>query len=788
MLAEVHPMRSSPLLARVLGIVLLLAPMAFSARADVQTPLDPTTVPRFVEPLPLPGALNGAATSAASPLVISMSEFQQKLLPASFYSALPTPYAAGAYVWGYNGTYPGPTIVARRGVPTHVKYINNLFNPNGGPLYLQSNIHVDQTIHWADPLGTHGGSEAYTGPVPVCVHLHGGEVPSAFDGGPNAWWTPGFAQKGSGFVADQYVYPNQQEATTMFYHDHALGMTRINVYSGLAGFYLLLDPTSEPANLPGGSADRAADIYGQPFQVGMAFQDRMFDTNGQLYFPSEGINPEHPFWVPEFFGDVMLVNGRSWPYMRVEPRRYRFRWVDGSNARFYQLSLVDAATGAPGPMFWQIGSDGGLLNKPVGLNNPRSTTPQVFLMAPGERADIIIDFSNFAGKTLTMVNIARAPFPSGDAPDPATIGQIMQFRVGPRTSRTTDRSWDPAHDEHLRTHEIERPDVPRITRALTLNEVAGDGGPLGMFMNNTMWDMTATENLKVGDTEVWEFINLTMDTHPNHLHLFQYQLVNRQAFDVNRYMAVYGTPQPGSGPPLPYSLRNKATGGKLGGNPDVTPFLVGSPIPPDANERGWKDTFRMNPGQVGRVLVRVAPQDAIARAKAAGKRVAPGVNLYPFEPWAAMGTTDSFGYPGGPGYVWHCHIVDHEDNEMMRPLFVTGPAPAAMLAQAMPAAAEPATATQPTLRFELAQSRPNPALGRTSISFTLPRESIVDLRVFDVTGHEVTALATGTFGPGSHSIDWNGEDRDGRAVAPGAYFYRLRAGQDSQVRKLLFLR
>jgi hypothetical protein len=363
----------------------------------------------------------------------------------------------------------------------------------------------------------------------------------------------------------------------------------------------------------------------------------------------------------------------------------------------------------------------------------------------------------------------------------------MQFRVGPRVRGMTDRTWNPADPGWLRRRPIERPDVPRITRALTLNEIAGSGGPLEMFVNNTMWDTGATETPKVGDTEVWEIINLTMDTHPMHLHLFQYQLLNRQAFDIARYQSVYGSPEPGMGPPLPYALRSRATGGKLGGNPDVTPFLVGKPSPPDPNERGWKDTFRMNPGEVARILVRVAPQDANARAKAAGLRVAPGVNLYPFEPWTAIGGTDSFGFPGGPGYVWHCHIVDHEDNEMMRPMLVAGPAPAPVAAQVMPAAAEGAGAVAEA-RVELAPSRPNPAMGRTTISFNLPRTTPVDLRVFDVAGHEVLTLASGTFGAGAHAVDWNGEDRAGHRVAPGAYFYRLVAGGQTQVRKLLFLR
>jgi len=251
--------------AAALGIlVIALSTLPASALAQTQTALNPQLIPKFATPLPLPGALDGAATSAASPLVVRMSEFQQKILPSAFYAALPAPYDNGTYVWGYNGSYPGPTIVARRGIPTHVKYVNDLFDPSGAPLFLQQTIKVDQTIHWADPLENHPQTTPYLGPVPACVHLHGGEVPSAYDGGPDAWWTPN-GIRGPGYVTDQYVYPNEQQAMTMFYHDHALGMTRTNVYSGLAGFYLLLDPAGEPASLPGGSADNAADQYGNPY-------------------------------------------------------------------------------------------------------------------------------------------------------------------------------------------------------------------------------------------------------------------------------------------------------------------------------------------------------------------------------------------------------------------------------------------------------------------------------------------------------------------------------------------
>jgi FtsP/CotA-like multicopper oxidase with cupredoxin domain len=211
-------------------------------------------------------------------------------------------------------------------------------------------------------------------------------------------------------------------------------------------------------------------------------------------------------------------------------------------------------------------------------------------------------------------------------------------------------------------------------RRLTLNEVLGAGGPLEVLLNNTKWRDPVTERPRVGATEIWEIVNLTADTHPIHLHLVQFQLINRQRFQLNKYLKVYGASfaggayVPAVGPPLPYGdcydpiTHAPLPGAVCGGNPDVTPFLQQSPVPPDPNEVGWKDTFRMNPGEVTRIAVRWAPQDVLSSTA--------GTNSYPFDPSAAIGTTDVFGFPGGPGYVWHCHIIDHEDNEMMRPYLV----------------------------------------------------------------------------------------------------------------------
>jgi FtsP/CotA-like multicopper oxidase with cupredoxin domain len=662
-----------------------------------QAALDGASVPKYVDSVP---TFVGARVDASknNNLVVNNLEFQEKILPGSLYSGLGEPYSNGTYVWGYSVNdgqktfgplYPAFTIEAKRHTPLRVTYLNNLTNT-----FLQQHLTVDQTIHWANPLGLAMNDPAlmkpYSGPVPVVTHLHGGEVHSASDGGPDAWFTPGYAQKGPswtyGGVTQNYTYPNEQEATTLFYHDHVLGATRLNLYAGLVGFYFLRDDYD--TGIPGTGLNLPAG----PYEIELAIQDKMFDSNGQLLFPNgtganaDGSipagfngpprNPEiHPFWIQGFFGDVIVVNGKSWPYLNVEPRRYRFRIVDGANSRFFNLSI-------PGVKMWIIGSDGGLLDKPV----PENT---VFL-GPGERADVIVDFSSVAGQSIIMTNDTLAPFPDGGSDPPnfkGTVGQIMKFIVGTTVTGGSDSSFDPSTlGITLRGGGQQPAPVVRLAdgiggvasgvnidkyRMLTLIEVEGDRGLLHVVLNNTLWAGTRpssntqipglvqlgpnylSELPQVGATERWDIINMTADAHPMHLHLVQFQLMNRQNYNLGAYRNLYNSSFPGSkyladyGPPLDYSKPNAA--GALGGNPDVTQFLQNSPEPPQPWEVGWKDTFKMLPGQVTRIIARWAPQDVTANAVAAGR------NQYPFDPTS------------GPGYVWHCHMVDHEDNEMMRP-------------------------------------------------------------------------------------------------------------------------
>ena len=702
------------------GGSLFQAARALASVGVSQTAMPGKSIPQFVEALP---TFVGQRVTSAT-FTVGMTELQQQLLPASVYANLTDPGSrAGTYVWAYQvagqpARTPGYTVEAKRGTPTTITYVNNL--PVAGKL--QPLLTIDQTIHWADPLNQMGSTSPYSGSPMVVPHLHGAEVLSDYDGSPDGWFTPdgrhGTGYRTAGAAAPNaavYQYPNVQPATTLWFHDHSLGATRVNVLAGLAAFYLVRDQydtglATNPLGLPAGNQE-----------VELVIQDRQFDTNGQLYFPDSnspfGLNggpPNpgvHPFWIPEFFGDAIMVNGKTWPYLEVEPRRYRFRFLNGSNARMYELRLMNRDTKAAGPAFWQIGTDGGLLDKPVQLNDPANTNAPRLFIAPGERADIIIDFSGLAGQTFSLVNSAKAPFPSGTSPDPQTTGQVMQFKVTKALSGR-DTTFNPAVGGALRGGKNQPPAIvrlsdptsgslgagvnPTVKRQLVLVEVEGPGGPIEVLLNNTKWNgirdgssepvpsgsktadvngNSVTELPKVGSTELWEVINLTADAHPIHIHLIQFQLMNRQSLNGTQYRSLYdgsfpsgkyaglqpdgtwgtvtyqgGTFIPGFGPPQAYNTPN--ADGALGGNPAVSAYLQGNPSVPHVNEVGWKDTIKMYPGTVTRLVVRWAPTETAIAG------VSTGQNAFAFDPTRA----DS------PGYVWHCHILDHEDNEMMRPL------------------------------------------------------------------------------------------------------------------------
>jgi len=831
----------------ILAVIILLGVIPVYAQypGSGQLPLNPGVILRYVDPLPhfaYPGT-RVDATEPWTPLTVEAMALDLQALSTG--TVLPNgtivgPAAGLTHVWGYrvsNGMvtrgphWPGFTVEAKRGAPLNVLYLNNLEES-----YDAVNIAVDQTLHWAMSMGGMMNMEPYTGPVPVCFHLHGGEVPSWSDGGPNAWYTPMGMMAGPSALTNVYRYPNTQESATLWFHDHALGATRTNVYAGLAAFYLLRDDSDDALHLPGWSGDglvqekdrvTGAD-HGVPYppEIEIALQDRMFDQNGQLYFPAVGDNlMDHPYWLPEFFGDIMTVNGKTWPYLSVAPRKYRFRILGGSNARFYELFLQDVATKAPGPAIQIIGTDGGFLDAPVVLD---PALKQKLVMAPGERYDVIIDFGSIPNPTpgvpqvWTLVNKGNAPYPKGTMPNPQDVGQIMQFvvngtLVGADNSVVTGRATPL---EKLVNFATATPAVPfQKQRQLTLNEVMGMGGPLEVLVNNTKWSGHSTrpygdfmddpsgltsdgfsEIPTEGETEVWQIINLTVDGHPIHLHLAQFQLVSRQTFNVTKYMRTYnkafvaaGFPngfEGGWGPPLHYLTgkdpNNKQWTTFLGGNPDVTLFLTGPARPADPQERGWKDTFIMLPGEVTTVIVRWAPQDATASGK----------NYYDFDP------------SGGPGYVWHCHIVDHEDNEMMRPTYVYASEDAPedrldapvyagyqmmhpdmpMIASQRAAVAKPELVTTGTASdlpkaFGLDQNFPNPFNPSTQIRFALPKASHVNLAVYNISGQRVVTLIDSDGQAGYHTVNLNAN-----GLASGIYFYRLTAGNFTETKKMILLR
>ncbi|HET9392482.1 MAG TPA: multicopper oxidase domain-containing protein [Candidatus Rubrimentiphilum sp.] len=705
--------------ARAVGVTVALIAVAGSSvsasKLVRQKPLNALRIPQFVENLPdfsVLGRVNGDV-----PYRVRFEAFQQKILPSSFYATLAAPYSGGTAVYGYGidqgtkhypaspikGLYPGYTVVVTRGHGAFADYRNNLSSN------LARTLTIDQSIDWANPahspMSTRGMGNAtpYLGAIPAVTHLHGAEDPSAFDGNPNSWFTPGVKARGPGFSTNVYGYPNTQEPTTLWFHDHTLGTTRLNVYAGMEAFYLIRGNGDD--GVPG-----ARKLPAGRQEVELVLQDRQFDTNGQLLFPDgypSGLdgplqNPKlHPYWMPEFFGDVITVNGKSWPKFNVAAKRYRLRLLDGANDRFFNLQFCVTTCETKAP-FYVIGNDGGLLDKPVKIDH--------LLFSPGERYDIIVDFAAYRGKAITVRNDAVTPYPSKFAKfTPALQGQVMRFIVSP--SAAADVSYNPASGAPLRgagssvapglakivrlpgtrgglplSSPIADGKKVQVYRQLTLNPIFGSGGchwpGAGngdvintMLLNNTKFSAKATEKPRVGSTEVWDIIDLSNDDHPIHVHLVQFQVIGRIPFDLAAYGPAYyaafghGRCNPESGPPRPYNVPNSA--GALGGNPDVTKFFLkrtlpycmddgtvdGTNGPARLEEGGWKDTVIASCGHVTRVVVRFTPQDlpAVANGRAIDYT---GQNKFPFDPTQ------------GPGYIWHCHFIDHEDNEMMRPMIV----------------------------------------------------------------------------------------------------------------------
>ncbi len=625
--------------------------------------LDPTTIPKYVTPLVQPPAMPKTSSSASFDYYeIAVRQFQQQILPTGLPATTVWSYGSANHPGSFN--YPAFTIEATANKPVRVKWINDLKDANGN--YLPHLLPVDRTLHWANPekLTCMDGmmmtdcrpsnanglilQQPYTGPVPIITHVHGAHVGPESDGYPEAWFLPaainipaGYAVKGTRF--DQFdrnnpqpgtalfQYPNDQAATTLWYHDHALGMTRLNVYAGPAGFYLLRGGPNDLMEgvLPGPAASQGAGDPGF-YEIPIVIQDRSFNTDGSLFYPNsrtffDGFaGPYIPFsdispiFNPEVFTNTMVVNGKTWPFLNVEPRKYRLRFLNGCNSRFLILKIatspMPAIPATPALPFVQIGAEQGFLPQPVQLDR--------LLMGLAERADVIVDFSTVpVGTELYLINEGPdEPF-GGGAPgvnfapaDPFTTGQVMKFVV--IAPQSTDDSMPvnqlalpaaPALGAAAMTRKVSLNEVESGTTCVDINNVAvgcsdplsvGFIGPREALLGTVnpdgtghplLWMDAPTEKPILGDTEVWEIHNFTVDAHPIHLHLVAFEVIGREAF-------AGGTSLAGQNTPLPW-------------------------------ETGFKDTVVAYPGEITRVK---------AKFDIAGL------------------------------YVWHCHIVEHEDNEMMR--------------------------------------------------------------------------------------------------------------------------
>ena len=601
--------------------------------------LPPGDIPKFMVPLIIPPVMPRTSKLPVRRMKnidyyeIAVRQFSQQVLPPGLPATTVWSYGSATTPGTFN--YPAFTIESKFNKPARVKWINQLTDASGD--YLRHLLAVDQTLHWANPAGGAAGRDTrpsfletpapYRGPVPIVTHVHGAHATEQSDGYAEAWYLPetasipaGYATSGTWYETFRqkaepllgqawtpgsavFEYANDQAASTLWYHDHTLGMTRLNVYAGPAGFYNIRGgPFDMPAGVLPGPAPSHGDLPGLAYyEIPIVIQDRAFNSDGALFYPDsraffDGVTgPYVPFtdispsWNPEFFGNTIVVNGRTWPFLQVEPRRYRFRLLNGCNSRFLILELAHGLT------FWQIGAEGGFLPAPVEL--PR------LLMSPAERADVIVDFTGVpVGSRIVLRNLGPdEPFGGGtpwidfEPADAGSTGLVMEFEVVPLLS--ADTSLPPA--------QLTLPAPPPsaapvdVTRQLSLNEMMSMYFPdspaeatLGTVEGGEAvphgWEDPITENPALGATEVWELHNFTGDAHPIHVHQVQFQVLERVD-------------------------------------------AAGIVRPPGPAETGYKDTV-------------IAFPEEITRIKA------------------------TFDIPGL--YVWHCHIVEHEDNEMMRPFRV----------------------------------------------------------------------------------------------------------------------
>jgi spore coat protein A len=561
----------------IVGIGLAVGRAGFPMPAPAAVRMTPK-LRRWVEPLPIPPVLDGRGGGKRFTIAARESTTWK------FHPDLPA-----SRTWGYWSDSPeaglpylGPTIVATR-------------RPD-------DTVETSVTIEWRNELGkaflpndpTIMGAVMPGEPAPIVTHLHGGENHPQYDGTPLQWYL-GNGEHGPHYITNTFTYFNEQRASMVWYHDHAVGNTRTNVYAGLAGAYLIRDAQDT------GEADNPLRLPAGPYEIPLVLQDKTFNADGSMFYPDAGVTAYHPNWVPEFFGDVAVVNAKIWPFVDVEPRRYRLRIVNGSQSRFYNLQFANEHSGRALP-FTQIGTEGGFLRAPVPMT--------ALLIAPGERADLIVDFAGQRNASFIVTNNARAPYPMGGR---AGLAQLIKFRVSKALSGS-DRTTPAASLQLPPLARLAEASVTRIQHlSETLDPVTGAPITLNVedapYLEESTGLPGVTTRPASGDVEDWLLVNTTADTHPIHLHLVTFEVIDRRPFGA-------------------YDPKTQA----------IT--YAGPSVPAAPNENGRKDTVQAHPGQVTRIRARFELPDE--------------------------GTIELPDGVDNPQYVWHCHILEHEENDMMR--------------------------------------------------------------------------------------------------------------------------
>lgn len=480
----------------------------------------------------------------------------------------PTP----VFAYGVNkhtATVPGPTIEALQGVGTYVRWQNHL-----PPKHI---LPWDPTIPTAVPRTKKG--------IPTVVHLHGGIHEPQSDGNANSWFTARFNQTGPTWTQKTYHYPNHQHPGNLWYHDHAMGLTRVNLLAGLIGAYIIRHPPIEdPLGLPNG------DIFDRPLIV----FDRSFRTDGSIFMNSTGNNPTiHPQWQPEYFGDAIIVNGKAWPRMTVRRRKYRFRIINASNARFFRFFFTNSLR------FTHVAADSSYIDEPV--------TTSEFLLGPSEITDIIVDFSQSKNDTVILANNAPYPYPSGDPVNEAN-SKAIKFVILPH--REVDTSRVPK--KLIKYPEANLSSVSH-TRYIAMYEYTSDiDEPTHLYLNGKPYEAPATETPKEGSTEAWYVINLTEDNHPLHIHLGVFKVLDQtELVKLEEFKDCM----------VKHNNAIKC---------HVDKHARGKKVEVPAHERGWKNVYKMMPGFVTKIVVRFS--------------------------YIHTNASYGFDATAEPGYVYHCHV------------------------------------------------------------------------------------------------------------------------------------